>query len=264
KYQLTGPVAPDALDEYHYELLDITALNGKRIYRMRMTPKSQSTALWEGVVSIADSTWDVVEVDVRPNDAVSYPNFDSIHYSQTFSLIDGKYWLPADMMVDISFAMNSKALAGMRMNNTSVLYDYSINQPISDVMFSTPTIRVDTSALRFDTTYWREHEVLPLTAEEQIAYYKLDTVFQKVDSVLAGPIALYNAVKFIGDLPITDFGDIYHFDRVEGHALGLGVNVPWHATLPATTLIGKFSYGFSDKRSKWETSLAQKIIGGGY
>ena len=62
-------------------------MNGKRIYRLRMTPKNEIAALWDGVISIADSTWDVVQVDVRPNDAVNFPVLDSLRYSQSFSLI---------------------------------------------------------------------------------------------------------------------------------------------------------------------------------
>ncbi|HET7152823.1 MAG TPA: DUF5686 family protein, partial [Candidatus Kapabacteria bacterium] len=152
---------------------------------------------------------------------------------------------------------------------SSILSNYIVNQPLPDTIFKKPEVVADSSASKFDTTYWREHEVLPLTGEEQHAYTTIDSVVKtdtgKKDG--GGPNILSSILGFpfmFSQPPFTGFSDVYHFNRVEGHYLGLGLNVPWESILPTTELTGKFGYGFSDKRSKYSVALSQNINIGGH
>ncbi|HZV11990.1 MAG TPA: DUF5686 family protein, partial [Candidatus Kapabacteria bacterium] len=265
KYEIAGPTSPDALDDYNYELMDVTELNGKKIYRLRMTPKSDFAALWDGIVSIADSTWDVVEVDVRPNAVVNFPFFDSLHYTQRFTLVDNRYWMPSDIVLGAYLKVNLVLTSILlRADHSSVLSNYVINQPIPDTIFNKPEVIADSSASKFDTTYWRDHEVLPLTGEEQRAYTKIDSVVKTDTGKKDNGPSLFNSILgfpfTFTQPPFTGFGDVYHFNRVEGHYLGLGLSMPWEKILPATTLTGKFGYGFEDKKSKYSVALSQNVV----
>jgi len=264
KYVITGPTAPDALDWYNYELLDVTTLNGKRVYRLRMTPKSQVAALWDGIVSIADSTWDVVQVDVHPNEAVNFPILDSLRYSQLFSLIHDKYWLPSDITLNAYLKAELLIVPTIRIGigSASVLYDYKVNQPIPDSIFAKSELVIDSSAKKFDSSYWREHEVLPLTGEEQQAYHTIDSVVKHPDTTRSTGGGLGDFLgTFIG-APVKFGIGLYKFNRVEGNALDYTLNVPWHSILPSTSLIGDVGYGFTDKKGKWSATLSQNIYAG--
>ncbi len=78
RYSLVSPTAKDALDHYDYYLRDTVSVDGRRIFRLMIEPRRESEPLFVGNISIADSTYDVVEVDVGFNKAVEIPFLDSL------------------------------------------------------------------------------------------------------------------------------------------------------------------------------------------
>jgi hypothetical protein len=263
KYQFLGPTAPDALDKYSYELLDVTSLAGKRIYRLRMRPQSRTAALWNGIVSIADSTWEVVEVDVRPNEAFAMPFVDSLRYRQTFTRCDSIHWMPATITIDGSVSVSALLVnLRLRAEHSSVLSNYIVNGVFPPEVFERERIAVDSGAATFDTTYWREHEILPLSPQETEAYAAIDSAVKNtppdtskasvLGSILGAPLRLFGA-------PFTGVDDMYRYNRVEGHRVGLGIDVPWHTWLPTTTLRASMAYGFSAKRTSFDVMLGHRF-----
>ncbi len=220
-YTFTGPTAPAALDNYDYKLLETLEMHGVEIYNIRMVPKSRLQPLFDGTISIAGGTYAVVGVDVKPNEALTFPfvkNVD-LRYRQQFALYDSTYWMPADMRVDGGFSISLVGLSmpGIKINLVSTIYDYSINPTIPDSILNKPRLVVDSSATAYDSTFWSSNQVLPLTSEEQRAYTTLDST-QTLEKQFEpkGPLAMLGEKGTETFLDIVDF----RFNRVEGFFFG--------------------------------------------
>jgi len=106
------------------------------IYEISVTPKSRIVPLFLGNISIADSSFAVIGIDVKPNDAFHIPFVSGleVNFNQAYSLYDEKFWMPTN----ITMALGGKiSIAGIstpkiKLDQTSVIYDYQINTAIAD------------------------------------------------------------------------------------------------------------------------------------
>lgn len=278
-YKFVGPIARNALDYYDYKLLKTYSRDGVKVYEIQVIPKSRIVPLLIGKISIADSSYAVTGVDLRPNQAFNIPFISNmkLDYGQRYSLYDGKFWMPTDITLnfgaDIGFAGIS--IPRIVFVQTSVIYDYRINGVIPDSVFTRPLVVVDSSASKYDSTFWKEHEVLPLTAVEQHAFKTLDSSETLAKQFKpTGPTA---SLLGGGDAAsVLKYLDI-RYNRVEG--LFLGGTYTYRAGKKQTTLTlgtggaSTFStsggwratvaagYGISDRLFKWRLGAAYPLAG---
>lgn len=232
------------------------------MYELSLKPKSRVKPLFEGSISIADSTYAVMRVDVRPNEAFRFPFITglTVNYQQRFSLFDELFWMPVDISIRATAKLDfpGVSIPKFGLEHRSVLYQYSINPALSDSLFELSSITVDSAAKKFDSTFWSQNQVLPLTAAEEVAYRTLDSaqtfekqfrprgMLVKVGDVLETPI------------PFLRFLD-WRFNRVEG--LFLGGRLRRDSVLtPHTQIDAGVGYGFSDKIWKWDLNITQQIL----
>src|SRR5262249_54210642 len=106
----------------------------------------------------------------------------------------------------------------------------------------------DSSASVYDSLFWRQHDVLPLTAEERRAYTSLDST-QTLEKQFepSGPLA---ALGLGGTSNITGIIDA-RFNRVEGFYLGGSDDVD--SLIPNTRIRLGVGIGFSDEIVKYIT-----------
>jgi hypothetical protein len=249
-YTFIGPTAPGALEYYDYTLLGTSTVNRVDVYTIRMMPRSNLRPLFEGVITIADGTFAVMGVDVKPNETLSIPFLRDIdlRYRQQFSLYDSLFWMPSDIRISGGFSVSliGFTLPRIAIEQTSSIYDYSLNIQIPDSVLGKPRVSSDSSATRFDSTFWNDHDVLPLTAKEQTAYTSLDSS-QTLDKQFEpkGPLATLGSDNVSGILGIVDA----RFNRVEGFFLGASsANDSW---IPSLELRCQAGAGFSDKVFKY-------------
>lgn len=250
-YTFTGPTAPAALDNYNYKLLKTSEMRGVEIYDIKMTPKSRLQPLFDGTISIASGTYAVVGVDVRPNEALTFPFVKDVdlRYRQQFALYDSTYWMPADMRVDGGFSISLVGLSmpRIKINLASTIYDYAINATIPDSIFSKPHLVVDSSVVVFDSTFWSSNQVLPLTPEEQKAYTTLDST-QTLEKQFEpkGPLATLGEDRTETILDVLDF----RFNRVEGFFFG--ARNEFKNISPYLNVSAAAGVGISDQRFEYE------------
>ena len=96
-YSVVSPVADDALGYYNYYLLDSTSIDNHKVYKLEAEPKNQADALVAGYVFIADSTFDVVDVDLGFNEGVRMPFVKNLHYRQRVAQFENQYWMPIEL-----------------------------------------------------------------------------------------------------------------------------------------------------------------------
>ncbi len=243
-FTFIGPTAPEALDYYDYKLIGTSVVNGIEIYKIQMKPKSRLRPLFEGTITIADETFAVMGVDVKPNETLNIPFLKDIElrYRQQFALFDTIFWMPIDNRLNggLSISLLGISMPRIGIEATSSLYDYDLNISIPDTILRGERLTVDSSSLKYDSTYWVQNEVLPLTPEEQASYQTLDST-QTLEKQFkpSGPLAVLAGDESISALEHIDA----HFNRVEGFYLG--GKMESDSLLPFVHIEGGAGYGFS-------------------
>jgi hypothetical protein len=257
-YTFIGPTAPDALDYYDYKLLRTYGKSGYEIYEIQIIPKSNITPLLKGRITIADFTYAVMGVDVQPGDAFIIPFVKdfNLNYKQQFSLYQDEFWMPTDIRIrgsaKISFAGFS--FPKITFDQTSVIYNYNINGPIPDSIFKKSRLTTDSSAAVFDTLFWKQKEVLPLTEAEKAAYDSLDSTKTLSVQFRPGGITMTLAGDSTSVLSYLKYIDA-RFNRVEGFFFGGKYQMD--TILTNNFLYTSAGYGFSDNVLKIKGGITQ-------
>jgi len=251
---IIGPTAPNAFDYYTYEMVDTTAIDDIMVFRIKVIPRPQAVPLFEGIISIADSSFSVMEVDVRGNEALDVAPIHNVHIQEKFALYESKFWLPIKVSLncEISYFSSQPPLF---VEQVSILDNYKINQPHPDNVFDKYQITALPTADAIDSTTWALQQRLPLTDKETRAYQQLDSSLTNANFFEKSLVYLVRSPFSLPALPIPSFADFFHFNRVEGVYLGLGFDSKHKLPLNRITLKG--GYGFSDKVWKYGITVEQ-------
>jgi hypothetical protein len=263
--KIVGPTAADAFDYYAYRMLDTMAVNNVIVWRIKMTPRSNVVPLFDGTISIADSSFLVMEVDVRGNDPLNEPPFTEIHLRQQFALYEDRFWLPIQSVISFTVQLGLIEIrqketgrsVPLRLVQTSVISDYKINTNLSTSDFDQFSVRVLPTADRVDSLTWSRLQAIPLTAEETRSYQFWDSVMAAKSWRRDLALFLLRAPFEYRRLPITSFSDFYRFNRVEGSALGIGLDSKDY--LAPTRLTLRSSYGFADREFRYAVGIEQHV-----
>ncbi len=254
RFTFVGPTAPDALDDYDYRLLKTRRINGVEIYEIAIHPKSRFRPSFDGTITIADLTFAVMGVDVRPTALQGIPFLSDIElrYRQEFSLVDSIFWMPTTIHITggFSIAFPGLSLPRIRLEQLSSISDYMINASLPDSILRLPRVSIDSASVAYDSSYWKRQDILPLTAEEQGAYKTLDSA-ETLEKQFEpkGPLATLSGR---GTETLFGLADC-HFNRVEGWYLGASKSVPLASS--RLLLQAGAGYGFSTKHASYEAGL---------
>ena len=258
-FRFVGPTSPEAFDYYDFKLEKTRQRDETPVYTIRVTPRSRITPLFRGKLDVIGDTYSLIAIDVSPNEAYSIPfvsRFD-LRYTQQFGFYENRYWMPMDIglsgIIEVGFA--GLTFPRITVDQASVIYDFKINRQLPDSIFKKPRRIEFSNAGKFDSLFWAQHDVLPLTQEEQKAYKVLDST-QTIDKQFkpSGPLAGLSSGLF----NTLSYGRI-RYDRAEG--LFLGLKGSRDSVLGGATFFGSAGYGFSDKRWKYSFGIARHLDG---
>jgi hypothetical protein len=259
-FHFVGPTSTEAFDYYDFKLEKTRQRDETPVYTISVVPKSRITPLFRGKLDVIGDTYSLIAVDMSPNEAFTIP-FASrldLRYTQQFGFYENRYWMPMDIglsgTVEISIAGFS--IPRIIVDQASVIYDFKINRQLPDSIFRRAR-RIDmSSSQKFDSLFWAQHDVLPLTQEEQKAYKVLDST-QTLDKQFkpTGPLAGLTSGLF----NTLSHGRI-RYNRAEG--LFLGLKGSQDSVLGGTTFFGSAGYGFSDRRGKFSFGAERYLDAG--
>ncbi len=247
-FRFVGPTSKDAFDYYDFKLLQTHEGDGPAVYTIQLNPKSRVVPLFFGTLNIVDSAYAIVGVEVTPNEVYIFPFVSEIKftYRQQFALYEQQFWMPIDIRVKgyLKIGIAGVSVPSLGVEKASSIYDYKINIEIPDTVFRKPRRIVVAEADKFDSTFWAQNEVLPLTGEERKAYQTIDST-QTFERQLrpTGPLM---ALSWIAESPLRYFA--VRFNRVEG--LFAGVQYKRDTVASWLGLNASVGYGMSDKRTK--------------
>lgn len=245
--ELTGPIADNTLEYYNFYLDEMSAINDQKIYKINVYPQDSQDPGFVGSIYITDSTYYLVKVDLRINKAANPGGiFDTINVVQQFADYDG-FYMPVDyhLLVKVNFIGIVKF--GFELN--SVLYNYKINQPMDDEIFSKAIVTVLPEADKKDSLYWGETITIPNTAEEDSAYKRIDSVSNVPRTFWDDFSILGSRVYFDDSFAVSGPLSWYRFNRVEGSVLDFTFYLDDAFDRRLNSYLD-FSYGFADKKLK--------------
>lgn len=250
-YIFIGPTAPNAFEYYDYKFLSSRKMDDFDVYTIQLIPRSEIVPLFQGTISIAERSYAVMEVDLKPNTAFVQPfiNLINPHYKQIFRLIDDKFWLPANYHFESGLEISFVGITFPTINieRDVVIYDYRINPVFADSIQTLKSFSVDSSAEKFDSVFWTQNDVLPLTAEQDSAYQTLDST-QTLEKKLQPKGAAVSFLNFADGGGILGWADVY-YNRVEGFHLGAAKTFNDSASNSSYRIFS--GYGMSDKEMKY-------------
>ncbi|HEX2869038.1 MAG TPA: DUF5686 family protein [Ignavibacteriales bacterium] len=259
---LPGPVSKNALDYYYYYIKDTLALDRQKVYEIYFEPDKTSDPGFRGLIYIADSTFRMIKVDVELNRAANTGGLlEKVRIFQQFLPFEEDLYMPVDYRLFVEVNLMGLLRLGLEIN--SVMYNYSINHPIEDGFFNKAILTVMPQADKRDSLYWLNSQSIPNTLEEVAAYRKIDSVKlikkgfwdNPAEKILSSRIPLYENFSISGPL------GLYHFNRVEGHSLDLGL-FAGNAFDRRVSSALNLSYGFADEKLK--ENFSASYLGGNY
>lgn len=253
---LLSPLADNALKYYYYYIKDTLAIDRNKVFRIYFEPDYKSDPGFKGDIYITDSTFNLIKVEVELNRAANIGGiFDEVKIFQQFVPYDDNIYMPIDYRLFIKANLLGIAKVGFEVN--TILYDYKINPDIENDFFDKAILTVEPGADKKDSTYWKNALTIPNTEEELKAYKTIDSIKVLPKSfwddfpgnLLNTRLNLYD--NFAISAPLS----MYHFNRVEGHALDFGFYLDELCDKRFNSNLN-LSYGFSDKKFKTDFSAS--------
>ena len=259
-YPIPGPLADDALNYYDYYLVNLSSINNKSVFEIKIKPLDSIDPGFTGKLYIIDKTFDLIKIDFQLNDAANRGGIlDTINFYQQLLPFNDSLYLPVDFRVIAEINYLGLARFGFEMN--TILYNYKINTKINDNIFDKAVIKVLPSADEKDTEYWKSIQTIPNTSEENSAYKKIDSLNNIPSNIWTNFSLLSGRINLNKNFSVSGPLSMYRFNRIEGHSLGVGfyANSALNRRLNSSI---NFSYGFSDKKTK--TNIYAKYFLGQY
>jgi hypothetical protein len=240
-FKLMGVTHPDALDHYQFQLEGQRQRDNQLVYDISVKPRSKLQPMFVGKISVLDQAFALLEVDLKPNEAVLLPppieNFN-LSYQQQFNNFGTQYWLPIDLRVNGSIKVGFIGLhfPSIIIRWITRLSDYQINPVLPDSLFKEKeqlTVDSTTIAQNPDSIFTSNPEVVPFSELEENAYATLDSTMTLEKAYRpTGPLARFVKVEVEGDNGsdkerkrktnlLKDISPVLHFDRVDELTLGL-------------------------------------------
>jgi hypothetical protein len=251
-YSLPGPVADDALDFYDADLIGSGSINGEETWTIAIEPRNALIPAFMGKIWISKADYSIQYLDLALSDAVKLGPIEHSHVSETFTLVQNKYWCPSELRFSVDAALQLPVLPTFHLEHISLMQNYEANIPLADSLFTEQKHLVLPKADSTDSTTWSKLRTSPLTTRESIAYLHLDTIAKEpAETPNFNPLAI--AVSLL------IHPDVYQYNRVEGSRFELkgGFNDidQWPLSVEA---LG--AYGVGDNRFKYDATITQALI----
>ncbi len=263
---VVGPISKRA--GRFYELNDSPADSSwpEGTIKISVEPKFDNRPLFIGSIWFDEVSSTILGIDVTLNDYASTSNgifsISNLRYIQNYKKVE-EFWLPNETSL-------SAQLRFLGSTNPIIYKDewkwdnHSINPSnlrAEDLELNTSLISPNAHKRKevfWDSLSTRSNNVNSVYLDEAKSYTEKNRTLRLGMSVMSNFFRLpYQLERFY----LTNLSDIYHFNRVEGHYLGIGLRTPIHSDFDYRILTG---YGFSNKQFSYKIKAHHFIPGSAF
>jgi hypothetical protein len=253
KYSIVSPTADDALDHYSYHIVDSLYRDSIKVFRLTIVPNTAGAPLFVGMIDVADSTYDVLTIDVGFNEAVRFDFFENLRYRQRLRDYGNDYWMPEEITFsgEIRFGIPIPGVPNrLAFKHQASLENFEFDLGDLPPDIGTFMLVVEDDADNVDSTMWNERRSLNLTDVEQRAYARIDSIRNRPASL--GTRVLDGA--FLAVFLSTN-KDFFRFNRTESAYVGAGWT--WTNLSPNVNL--RTTLGYSFGRNAWQYEVGAEF-----
>jgi hypothetical protein len=178
-FNVVGITHPDALDYYDFRLVNQTSMDNQTVYEIEVIPARKLQPLFEGTAFVLDEAYALLEVDLEPNDVVTFPQpvkSFATSYQQQFNNFGQDYWLPIDMRIagDLKISLIGLNFPRIKFKQFSRITNYKVNTDLPDSLYQQDeTFSTDSLTVQSDSLLARRANTVPFSEDEEKAYATL-------------------------------------------------------------------------------------------
>lgn len=247
-----SPIAKGSLKFYRFRMLDTILVDGRRAFRLDVGPRTVAAPTVSGIIIIADSSYDVIAMDLAIHDAPPFGLWKSLRYRERFGDVGDGQWLP------IEIRLSGEARLPVRIPRTPQHLAFEQEARFTEFRFVAGDHSGDMREVRVTVAddadhageaAWRTPSPIPVTGAERLTW-------DHVDSMARRRSAVTNRVQQASILGrwISTAPDFFHFNRVDGAYIGIGST--WRQ-VPALVVSGKVGYGTASDR--WQYRIGGDV-----
>ncbi|MCF6268358.1 MAG: DUF5686 and carboxypeptidase regulatory-like domain-containing protein [Melioribacteraceae bacterium] len=225
-FSIINPLNPNALDYYNFYLEKELITDKTKTTILKVEPKLSDIPLFEGKLFF-NSAHKLLEANLKGNSQIADEVFDSLVLNQKFATLNNKNNLPylTSFSINMNFGIFSFAF-GKETSYVNYIINDSLNKPVitsNKAIAYTLNSNINLELLR------NEHFKIPLTLKEKEFNEKMNRVF--VDGSLFRKIFFFLSIDIppllfdtpvnIFEFNISKFSNIYKFNKVGGHFVGI-------------------------------------------
>jgi hypothetical protein len=195
---LLSPISSSGLIAYRYKMLSITEVNGKNLFRIKVSPTSISNSLLSGEIFIEDSTFAIRKLKLKfpEHQLGEYSSFTVEQEYEDYGEGQQHIWLLKQQRFD--YVLSKKTIG-----TTQVLYkNYTIDTLFPKKYFGEELSSTLPEAYDKDSSFWQRERAVPLNDDEmKLLAYKdsvynfthskkyYDSIDKKANKITIGKIA---------------------------------------------------------------------------
>ncbi|MFA6981054.1 MAG: DUF5686 family protein [Ignavibacteriaceae bacterium] len=251
--RIISPLSINALDYYSYALIDTSFLSNQRVFNLEFAPKNNNLPLFHGKISIVDNAFTVAAVELTGEKNIITKDRQKIIIREKFRQYENFFWLPVEIFYGSEVNIGIPGIPPIYFNQTSLISDYKINDSAFSYKFDKYILKQSILSSNKADSLWEIKQSIPLTKEETTEVRRIDSIVTNANFLTSVAVGLPKIYTAFNTLPITNFNDFYHFNRVEGNYLGFGLDSK--KEFEPATLKFSLGYGISDKKFKYYAFL---------
>jgi hypothetical protein len=253
--QIIGPISQQGLDTYYYRYVGTEIQNTLKIHRISVTQPSSTGLVLSCSLMIEDSTYLLMNIDLKISGNALPLLIDSIRVRQVFRKVAEGFWLPANVNI-YGYANMSNFTSGYSAHLAveAIMSNYEVNLKNDAELSEDYAVVITEKADSCDSLFWENQSYLVQTPQE-IETYRLDDSLHNSKLLQDHSYNLRN----LGFGETLDYGlfrgghrgliNSWRYNRVEGAGFGL----PLHGSYPYIGLNDislSLFYSLSDRKLK--------------
>lgn len=268
-FSVIGVTHPNALRYYDFRIIGERQIDDQRIVDIEVIPKTRLQPVFKGTISVLENEYALIEVDLRPGDAIFFPpplSEVNLSYRQQFNNYGGSFWLPTDVRISgtLEIGVPGFRIPKIIFNQSASILNYEVNIPVPDSLFERSiNLLIDTDVISENRVFDNRVEAIPLTDDEQQAYASIDST--KTLEEAFRPTGILARIAGDGAVQVgssagaaqrrVSFSPQAHFNRVDAVFLGGEATYPFSSrgriTLNAGYNFGQEDLSYGGRVSYW-------------